>query len=703
MPTFPALGDELGGYRIESLIGRGGMSVVYLAEQLVLGRKVALKLLSPELSEDEEFRQRFIRESRLAGGLEHPNIIPVHEAGDVEGLLFIAMRYVQGSDLKALLQREGPLTLERTIDLVSQAASALDAAHARGLVHRDVKPGNLLVASGEGPESSEHIYLSDFGLTKKTDSKSRMTSTGQFVGTLDYVAPEQIQGKEVSKHTDLYSLACVVCECLTGKAPYERDSEVAVMYAHLQDPPPKPSQMRPELPVAVDQVIERAMAKDPAKRYESCRDFMRALREATGTGTDSGPQKQPRLRRRKQAAGDAPSGPRTQPVTPPVVTPVAVPTPAPVDSREITRPDAEVPGAITKPSHQAARRFNAKAAAVVAIPLVALGAFLMTRDTADPGTEKDDEPAVVVDSDPTPDQDDDESASGGDNGLPGRLAFLEETAPGSEQFFVSVAEPPDARPKELAGTTGADWRNRRPDWLPGGSYFVFAKPDADGTLGLVVLDPASPREPLEVLDEEGGQGSASISPDGNLVAFSQTVGTNLDIYLWDRSSGETTRLTTDPGVDDSPEWSSDGTRIVYEHGTGGMNDIYIMDADGTDARAVTNTPNINEKLPEFNPVDDSLIVYHRQESGGDFGIFVRDVDSTPAQAGTRIVDTPAFEMRATWSPDGSSIAYDSDANGNLDIFVIPFEGLGNPPSKNDARQLTDGPHDEQSPAWGGEA
>lgn len=694
MPTFPALGEELGGYRIEELIGRGGMSVVYLAEQLVLGRKVALKLLSPELSEDEEFRQRFIRESRLAGGLEHPNIIPVHEAGDVEGLLFIAMRYVEGSDLKALLAREGPLSLERTIDIVAQAASALDAAHARGLVHRDVKPGNLLVASGEGPESSEHIYLSDFGLTKKTDSKSRMTSTGQFVGTLDYVAPEQIQGKEVSGRTDLYSLACVVCECLTGKAPYERDSEVAVMYAHLQDPPPKPTETRPDLPAGIDDAIARALAKNPEDRYESCRDFIRALRELRGGAAAAVPVQRPaRGRRRKQTPVEASTGPRPTPTPPPM------PVVTPVDSAEITQPGV-TPGPTTKETTRPPRTFNTKVAVLLAVPVLAGGAFFMTRAGTDP-EDKGNNPIGVPDNSSDPSTEPTNGGPGGGAGtFPGQIAFLEETDPGSEQFFVAVASPPDAEPIKVPGTTGPDWRNRRPDWVASGAFFAYAKPDATGKLDLLAIDPRSPRDVIGSLEVEGAQGSVAVSPDGDRFAFSQIVNSNLDIYVWTLSTGDTKRLTTNKGEDDSPEWSPDGRRIVFERGDA-THDIYIMDADGTNQKPVTDTPNLNEKLPEFNPVDDTLIVYHHQEIEGDFGIFVHKIGEDMNDAGVKIIDTPRFEMRPTWSPDGKFIAFDSeDANGNIDIFIIPFEGVGKLPSQKDAIQITNGPNDEQSPAWG---
>ncbi|MFL5797851.1 MAG: protein kinase domain-containing protein [Actinomycetota bacterium] len=285
MASDARIGTEIAGYRVESLIGRGGMSVVYLAEHARLHRKAALKLLAPELSENESFRTRFIRESELAAGLDHPNVIPVYDAGDADGLLYIAMRYVRGSDLKHLLQEFGPLDRAQASRVVDQVASALDAAHAEGLVHRDVKPANVLIATADREGSFGHLYLSDFGLTKKMLSATGVTRTGQFVGTLDYVAPEQIRSEAVDGRADVYSLGGMLFECLTGEPPYVRETEVAVMFAHLNDPPPSAAAIRPELPAAVDEVIARAMAKDPAERYPSAGAVASAARAGLGTGT----------------------------------------------------------------------------------------------------------------------------------------------------------------------------------------------------------------------------------------------------------------------------------------------------------------------------------------------------------------------------------------------------------------------------------
>ncbi|MGW2677213.1 serine/threonine-protein kinase [Streptomyces sp. NPDC001436] len=274
------LGKQIAGYLVESEIGRGGMAVVYLARDLRLDRPVALKLLAPELARNDTFRKRFAHESKVAAAIDHPHIVPVFEAGETDGLLYIAMRFVAGQDLRALLDRTGPLPVETCARIAGQVASALDAAHDHDLVHRDVKPGNILVADGTDSEHPEHVYLTDFGLTKKSLSLTGFTSVGQFVGTLDYVAPEQIAGKPVDGRCDVYSLGCVVYEMLTGGPPFQRDDDMALLWAHQFDPPPAPSTRRPQLGPAVDEVLARALAKTPEDRWESCLEFTGALRRA---------------------------------------------------------------------------------------------------------------------------------------------------------------------------------------------------------------------------------------------------------------------------------------------------------------------------------------------------------------------------------------------------------------------------------------
>jgi tRNA A-37 threonylcarbamoyl transferase component Bud32 len=263
---------EVGGYRIVEPIGQGGTSVVYRAEHVRLGRTAALKLLTPRLGE-ADFRGRFLRESKLAASLDHPNIVPVYDAGEEGEVLYIAMACVDGSDLKALLVEEGRLPLRRALRIVSQIASALDAAHARGLVHRDVKPANILV----GP--NDRALLSDFGVVKELTSGGA-TRTGSFVGTIEYCAPEQIEGRDVDQRADVYALACVFYECVVGTSPFHRSSDVAILNAHLHAPPPKLTKAAPDLPPDLEPVLSKALSKSPLDRFATCGEFVAALRAA---------------------------------------------------------------------------------------------------------------------------------------------------------------------------------------------------------------------------------------------------------------------------------------------------------------------------------------------------------------------------------------------------------------------------------------
>nr|MBA3718468.1 serine/threonine protein kinase [Actinomycetota bacterium] len=264
------------GYRIDRLIGEGGMGVVYEATQLSLERKVALKLLTAELSSDAGFRERFRHEARIQGAMDHPNIVTVHEAGESDYGLFIAMELIRGATLKDLIVgRE--LDAGRTLRILSQVADALDSAHDAGLIHRDIKPHNILVRAGR----RDHAFLADFGVTKVRGG-TNLTKTGHFVGTVDYMAPEQIRGEPATRETDIYALGTVLYECLSGVVPFPKDSDVAVMYAHLADPPPQITNERPELPPQLDAVISTAMAKDPGVRYSSAMGMVEAFERALG-------------------------------------------------------------------------------------------------------------------------------------------------------------------------------------------------------------------------------------------------------------------------------------------------------------------------------------------------------------------------------------------------------------------------------------
>jgi serine/threonine protein kinase len=254
-------GSTIAGYEVEAVVGSGGIGILYRARQLRLDRPVALKLVDAEVARQPVVRERLRREARTVAALDHPNIVPLYEAGEEDGTLYIATRWVDGTELGAVIRRDGPLEPRRAARIAAQIASALEVAHEQGLLHRDVKPSNMILTS------EDHVYLTDFGLTKRADSASGFTAAGQMLGTIDYVAPEQIEGGEADPRGDVYGLACVLFETLVGTAPFAGESGgMAKMWAHLNAEPPSAREQRPEVPEALDDAIRAALAKKPDDR-----------------------------------------------------------------------------------------------------------------------------------------------------------------------------------------------------------------------------------------------------------------------------------------------------------------------------------------------------------------------------------------------------------------------------------------------------
>jgi hypothetical protein len=306
------IGDEFAGHRIEGVLGRGGMGVVYRVTDLRLARAAALKVIAPALSADEDFRRRFQRESQLAASVRQQNVVTIFQAGEAEGLLFVTMELVPGTDLRGLITERGRLDLATASAIVTQIAAALDAAHASGLVHRDVKPANVLIAA----DAPLHVYLTDFGLTKRTSSQSGITRTGLFVGTIDYAAPEQIKGWPVDARADVYSLGCMLFEMVSGRPPFRRENEYATMYAHTTEPAPLLSSLAAGVPAALDAAVARALAKQPDARFPSAGDFARAVAAAVAGEQPSEPERNVAVGRAAPAppsAVAAPVQPEPQP------------------------------------------------------------------------------------------------------------------------------------------------------------------------------------------------------------------------------------------------------------------------------------------------------------------------------------------------------------------------------------------------------
>jgi DNA-binding beta-propeller fold protein YncE len=368
-------GDVFADHRIEGLAGRGGMGVVYRATQLALERTVALKLIAPGLAEDEDFRERFVRESKAAASIEHPNVIPIYHAGERDGQLFIVMRYVEGEDLRARVRATGQLRPADAARIVAQTGGALDAAHARGLVHRDVKPANVLLGAGD------HAYLTDFGLTKRVASESGTTQAGGWVGTLGYVAPEQIRGERVDARVDVYALGCVLVHLLTGRAPFLRSGDEATLWAHLNDEPPGEAD---GVPAAFVPVVRRALAKQPADRFPSAGDLGRAALAAAGIQDAGEPERMVAVG--EAAPFDETRAPASEPTTA-VTAVVSGDTP-------MTGPDAGG-GRAGVP-----RAALAAAAAVVLLALGGVAAAALVGEGEEPGPQATGPPASAMNPSP---------------------------------------------------------------------------------------------------------------------------------------------------------------------------------------------------------------------------------------------------------------------------------------------------------------
>jgi protein kinase-like protein/WD40 domain-containing protein len=659
---FPALlagfgaGALVAGYRLEAQVGAGGMAVVYRARDERLGRLVALKVLAPGLAADEEFRRRFIAESRSAAAVDDPHIIPVYEAGEAGGVLFIAMRFVPGRDLRAVLAGEGPLAPERVAEFISPVASALDAAHRAGLVHRDVKPANVLV--DERPGRAPHVYLSDFGVSKGAMSSAGMTASGVFLGTPDYAAPEQIQGLAVDGRADQYALACVAYQLLTGIPPFQRDQGMAVLFAHMSEPPPSLSARRPGLPGAADQVLARALAKVPEKRYGSCREFAGALRDALGTETV-------RVRDTVPAAGEGDTPPvrsdwvEGETIDAPVLR--AALTPATVDGQRTPTPETGPPAEDLPPVRNRSRRRPAPlvwvaaviAAAGIAVAVVLVpgggkpsdgtpagsGALVATLPSQVPQTSVlalafgPGATTLAVGSE----------AGGARAGSAGDSTCLWDTA--SRKVTATLADPASQAVSAVA-------------YSPRGT--TLAVGDADGSTYL--WDTAAGKISATLADP-GKQGVSAVaySPGGTTLAVGDTDGST---YLWDTATGKITATLADPGgagvnaVAYSPAGTTvavgdlDGSTYLWDVATGKLTATLTDPGNDTDVQTVA-----------YNPAGTVLAAGDHGGSTYLWDVATRKVTATLTDPDSEDVMSVAF------GPGGTALAA-ADANGRAYLWKV---------------------------------
>jgi serine/threonine protein kinase len=624
----PLVGSALGPYRIDREIGRGGMGVVYLAEHLHLNRMVALKVLGEQLSADEPFRQRFLRESRVAASLDHPNLVIVYDAGQVGDLLYIAMRYVEGRDLREILNEKKRLSPDEAVAIVGQIASALGYAHDKLLVHRDVKPGNILVASDS---TSPKAYLADFGLTRASESTSDITKTGTFLGSVDYAAPEQWKNEKMDARTDLYALACVLYECLTGSVPFDRDGQVAVMYAHMFDTPTPPSAVNASLPPAIDDVIGKALAKAPDDRYPSCRAFMDEVEKALA----------------RSATSEERSGETVIPMAEPVAE-----SREPVDDRTAPSP-AWQPGSSASEGSPTPPPRKSQAWLVVGtlLVLLAVGAFGLFLS----GDEGGDEAS--------------EGTETGDSGAAGATAadsiVFRSDRDGDEEIFVMG---PDG--SNVTQLTDNDANDSDPSWSPNGESIVFQS-DSDGDFDIYVMA-ADGSDLVNLTENDVDDRDPAWSPQRDLIAFSSDRDGDADIYAMSSGGDDVKRVTQNDAADTDPSWSSDSELIAYQSDLVGNDDVFLVGVDGSNITNLTADEFGSDEDPDLSPAGREL-AFSRE---GD--IFVMDLESNEL---SQITAGAAKETDPAFTGDGNELVFQSDRGGDEEIVITSI-------SEPDPRPLT---------------
>jgi serine/threonine-protein kinase len=639
----PRLGSSVGRYRIESLLGRGGMGVVLLATDIELERPVALKLLAPELAHDAVFRERFLRESRMAAAIEHPGIVPVYEAGTAGDQLFIAMRYVPGEDLATLLDREAPLEAPRSLALATQLAEALDAAHARGLVHRDVKPANVLLEPGE----PERALLADFGLTHR-HGQTAAWSVGGPVGTLDYMAPELIERRPVDARADQYSLACLMFHCLAGSPPFEADSEAALLYAQVHAVRPRLSERRAGLGLGLDEVFIRGLARQPAERYPDCRalvvDAWRATAGLTGRSSR----------------------------------PVTVVDAGPADERLATTPPK--PGKRGKPRQLFI--IGSVMAVALAVPALGLLAANLAPPLAPPVTTPsatgDGAPAQTTAVPPIP------------PGMDETILFASNKGRGEEYDIYRIDPLPGSRPVALRNTG----RDTNPSISPDGRWIAFTvgiRPDRD----IWIMD-AHGNDARPLTSDDADDWAPDWSPDGQSLLFNSSRAGSSDIYLMDggvERFGEkrVRRLTDAPGFEEWPQFLPDG-RVVFSTDMFGDNaDLATLDPTQPRDRSAIDrlTAGVNFDLYATS-ASNGRIVFGRGVDFEDTDLFRMSPDGRRPQPIR--VDPVSAEFPSV-SPDGTRVVYSRGENLEAELFIVSITG-GNP-----TRLTRDMKHAIQ-PDWG---
>lgn len=705
----PRVGQRFGDYLVEARIGRGGMGVVYRARHVTTGDIVALKLMAPDLADNPTFRDRFVREAEAGPNLAHPNVVPVFASGEADGELFIAMELIERTDLKGLIHQEGQLDPKRALSIFRQAASALDAAHESGMVHRDVKPQNILVIPRETANAADRAYLTDFGLVRPLSSETSASRTGQVFGSVAYMAPELIEGIPADGRADVYALACVVYECLTGSVPFERDNEVSTVWAHIHEDPPLLTDSRRDLPGGLNDVVFKAMSKHPDDRYLTCGEFIAELELGLARKLSALKYRHvrplvARIPRRKTerevwAPNFFPELSRVRAASrerfdwrkgvallaavallssiqvgrdggiPQAVADVAGAADSVVDS--IVAPDPKPDEAGSEVAEEGRRPTRAAGAGISPPDRRKLKALLPATDPTASGGEKPVSGGVI------------ETAPG-----PGKIAWAKAnggpTSSAIDQSDIWVMDPDGSDQIKLTATV--DVLEFWPSWSPDGNHIAYV---------VMVSGYGAPQD-IWVMDADGTNqrdlglcpgvescGKLAWSPDGRKVAYAQ----GTDLYVADLATGTRELLVSGelkavappygeggPG----PTWSPNGKSLAFAC----RNGLCTVAADGGETRVIG--PELTD--PDWSPTGTLLLGEYWPGAGSFSDIFVQRLDGTRRQLTTATNDFGAWHP--SWAPNGKGIVYFDEYR----VFRVDADGSGRV-------QLTSGPRD-LTPDWG---
>jgi len=694
------VGRKLGNYEIIDEIGRGGMAVVYRAYQRSLNRHVAIKVLAPQLSVDQQFVERFQREARAAAGLRHPHVVVIHDVAQEQGIYYIVMEYLEGRSLKELIQAEQSLSPERATRIVEQVASALDYAHEQGFVHRDIKPANIIV------DKNDHVTLTDFGIAKAASETQHLTRTGMLIGTPEYMSPEQAEGGTVDHRTDLYALGVVLYQMLTGRAPFHSTTPHATLHAVIYEPPPPVRQLRPSLSPAIESVVMRSISKQPASRYQSGSDMVAALRAAQSgqsTVAVAAPPSTPAKDSRPQKSLAVPIAAGAAAVL--VVIAIAIILLLTGDGRQQT-PTPVAPSIATQGTAAVTKAVMITEAVPTDEPTTL--PTHATTDTQPPPTEvlpqstATSEPPTATSPPPT-----DTPAPPTDTPPPqppafGRLAFSSNRHGNPEIYVVDLA---GGSPVRLTQNNANDWL---PDWSADGTKITFTS-YRTGSYDLWVMR-ADGSAQTSWVATGAWDDYPRWAPDGERISLSTTAETegvpNSEIFVR-RLNGSLQQVTYSVAEDQWADWSPDG-RIIFTEGykDGSDWDIYIIDADGSNRTTWLDATNCDVQ-PTWSP-DGNWIAFLRitKDTNGSGSMDFEDAGDIwvgrATGGGLQQLTSGAWALTPTWSPDSEWVAFaqvhDSNNNGRSDqndtvnIWAVPRSG-------GEAVPLVQSPNRDGDPSW----